>query len=122
MDDDGSGRIMFQELESFIRVTLKLGRKALSDAQMGGLWLALDQNRSGFLASHMTRPTPLLCCCLSAAGHATGEFLETVFCRFSPFCSNFGKSLRVNLFPQQSDLVQSFCLPDCHLFFDQLCF
>ena len=28
MDDDGSGRIMFNELESFVRVTLKLGRKA----------------------------------------------------------------------------------------------
>ena len=52
MDDDGSGRIMFQELESFIRVTLKLGRKALSDAQMGALWLALDQDRSGFLCAN----------------------------------------------------------------------
>ena len=36
MDADGSGRIMFNELESFVRANLKLTKKMASDKELGG--------------------------------------------------------------------------------------
>ena len=74
---------------------------------------------SHLFCQHVNKWTRLLCCSPSAR-HATGEFLNSFFCGFLPFCCN-RKSFCVNLFSQQSDLIQSFQLTvysaiACHLF------
>ena len=49
IDADGSGRISFLELQSMVRLKLKVGKKKISDTELAALWLNLDQDRSGFL-------------------------------------------------------------------------
>jgi len=50
VDEDGSGRIQYNELESFLRTKLKMTKKICSDQQLGALWLALDREPcSGFV-------------------------------------------------------------------------
>ena len=47
LSQDGSGLITFAELEHAVRSHLKVTRSALSDAQLQGLWIFLDEDRNG---------------------------------------------------------------------------
>lgn len=51
MDDDGSGRITYDELNAAVRGTLKLDRSALPDAKLQAVWKALDEDNSGFISA-----------------------------------------------------------------------
>ena len=49
IDDDGSGRIQFPEIEGMVRKMLGLPKAAISDEQLAAVWLALDDDGSGQL-------------------------------------------------------------------------
>ena len=51
MDDDGSGRISYAELEDMVRNELLIRPKELPDQQLKRLWRALDEDGSGFIAA-----------------------------------------------------------------------
>ena len=51
MDDDDSGRIAYAELARGLRQELGLGKKEVADAQLQGLWKALDEDASGFISA-----------------------------------------------------------------------
>jgi len=51
IDDNGSGKISFYELEGMIREELKLRRSELSPETLRGVWRALDDDCSGYLTA-----------------------------------------------------------------------
>ena len=51
IDDDGSGRIQFPEIEEMVRKMLALPKEAISDEQLAAVWLALDDDGSGFITA-----------------------------------------------------------------------
>lgn len=67
MDDDRSGRITFDEFEKMIREHLKLKTSALPEETLRALWVALDEDASGYICmgevgSHTEiEPTRYLC-------------------------------------------------------------
>ena len=51
IDDDGSGRISFLELERAVRQSLGLPRSALGDKKLQSLWRSLDEDASGYISA-----------------------------------------------------------------------
>eukprot|EP00964_Phaeocystis_antarctica_P091858 scaffold58971_cov45-Phaeocystis_antarctica.AAC.1 len=51
MDDDGSGKITFDELLDMVRTELEFSPKDISDTALKRVWAALDNDRSGYLTS-----------------------------------------------------------------------
>ena len=51
IDEDGSGRIQFPEIEEMVRKMLALPKAAISDEQLAAVWLALDDDGSGFITA-----------------------------------------------------------------------
>ena len=51
IDDDGSGRIQFPEIEGMVRKMLGLPKAAISDEQLAAVWLALDDDGSGVITA-----------------------------------------------------------------------
>ena len=51
MDDDGSGKITFDELLDMVRSELEFSPKDISDTALKRVWAALDNDRSGYLTS-----------------------------------------------------------------------
>lgn len=51
MDEDGSGRIGYQELAWMVREKLHMSAKALSEPQLQAVWRALDTDGSGWLSA-----------------------------------------------------------------------
>lgn len=51
MDIDQSGRIDFAEFSKMTRSVLKLGKDAVSDQKLWGLWRAIDENGNGFICA-----------------------------------------------------------------------
>jgi Ca2+-binding EF-hand superfamily protein len=51
MDDDGSGKVDFYELEDMIRNELKVSDSKLSSDQLSSVWRALDQDSSGLITA-----------------------------------------------------------------------
>merc|ERR1712232_1188752 len=49
MDDDGSGNVMFHELEDMIRNELAVPEASLSREQLQAIWRTLDTDNSGFI-------------------------------------------------------------------------
>ena len=51
IDEDSSGRIQFPEVEEMVRKLLALPKAAVSDEQLAAVWLALDDDGSGFITA-----------------------------------------------------------------------
>ena len=51
IDEDSSGRIQFPEVEEMVRKLLVLPKEAISDEQLAAVWLALDDDGSGFITA-----------------------------------------------------------------------
>jgi len=49
IDDDGSGRISFFELEDMVRNRLKITASTLTQEQLQAIWRALDEDNSGLI-------------------------------------------------------------------------
>ena len=49
MDDDGSGKITYREFKGMVREELKLPRKSVPDIELQKVWVALDDDSSGFI-------------------------------------------------------------------------
>jgi len=49
VDDDGSGKITFNEFAGMLREELKLSAAKVSEAQLEAAWAALDADKSGFV-------------------------------------------------------------------------
>ena len=51
MDDDGTGRISYRELEGMVRDELRLSSTDLSEYSLQSLWRALDTDSSGYISA-----------------------------------------------------------------------
>eukprot|EP00908_Phaeocystis_cordata_P014396 Transcript_25495.p1 GENE.Transcript_25495~~Transcript_25495.p1 ORF type:complete len:636 (+),score=211.77 Transcript_25495:3-1910(+) len=51
MDEDESGRICYDELARAIRSVLRLDKGSLPDARLQAMWVALDEDSSGFISA-----------------------------------------------------------------------
>ena len=51
MDDDGSGRITYDELNACVRTQLRLDKAALPEVKLQAVWKALDEDDSGFISA-----------------------------------------------------------------------
>merc|ERR1712232_839056 len=51
MDDDLSGKINYHELEDMVRNELKVSSSRFSEDQLKGIWLALDEDKSGLITA-----------------------------------------------------------------------
>jgi Ca2+-binding EF-hand superfamily protein len=49
IDEDASGLLSFDEFKQGIRESLKMGTTELSDAQLGALWISIDEDDSGYV-------------------------------------------------------------------------
>ena len=49
IDEDGSGRMMYDELVKMVRVHLRMPETQVSDTQLQEVWRALDQDNSGYI-------------------------------------------------------------------------
>ena len=50
VDEDGSGRISYQEFSRMVRRKLKLGVGKVSEEALQGVWRALDEDTSGYIS------------------------------------------------------------------------
>ena len=51
MDDDGSGRISYDELRRGVREQLHLSKTEMAEARLRSLWKALDDDASGWISA-----------------------------------------------------------------------
>ena len=49
IDEDGSGRMMYDELVKMVRIHLRMPETQVSDRQLQEVWRALDQDNSGYI-------------------------------------------------------------------------
>ena len=49
IDEDGSGRMMYDELVKMARIHLRMPETQVSDTQLQEVWRALDQDNSGYI-------------------------------------------------------------------------
>ena len=49
IDEDGSGRMMYDELVKMVRIHLRMPETQVSDTQLQEVWRALDQDNSGYI-------------------------------------------------------------------------